>query len=104
MVRLSCKEKNCNKVWLETKRQRESERVYCPKCAALHHHHTSPIIPPQPTKYKDIEKPKREKAPYENPPEVISLKRIHLDGTTAGFDRGFRTDPDYKPKKKVKKE
>lgn len=82
MVRLTCKGKNCNHEWRESKSQRESERVFCPKCATFHHTHSPMQKPPESLVYSDI--PKTYKIPSEPlipyvPKEMI-LKG--LDGHT----------------------
>ena len=56
MVRLTCVSKTCNYVWKETKKQSESDHVYCPKCGALHHSHAKPINPTNPFKVKKKKK------------------------------------------------
>ena len=98
MVRLSCKEKNCNHMWLENKRRRESEHVYCPKCAALHHTHSRAINPPKVAVTTYPETPKKKKTPYANPPEEFSLHLKGLDGRTIGFRKGYRTKKEEKKK------
>lgn len=91
MVRLSCKAKNCSHVWLETKKQREAEHVFCPKCFSHHHSHSKPINPPKVAKTKYEETPKKKKTPYANPPEEFSIHLKGLNGRTVGFRKGYRT-------------
>jgi len=83
MVRLKCLE--CSHTWRETKKQMESENVYCPKCNQLHHTHAKPIIPTDPPK---IKKKKKVEVPVPQPVKPYEYKTWHqrgLGGRTVGF-------------------
>ena len=96
MVRLTCKSAKCNHVWLENKKQRASEHVFCPKCNDLHHSHTPPINPPKTIIINEESakeaKKRMVKSPQINPAETFSLRQLGvIDMKTKGVALGYRT-------------
>ena len=74
MVRLKC---SCGHIWKESKKQQESEMVYCPKCEELNHAHSKPINPPKP--FKTVKRKKVEvKIPQ--PINPYERKTWHQEG------------------------
>jgi phage FluMu protein Com len=97
LVRLKCRNKNCSKVWLESKSQRASDHVFCPKCGELNHSHSKPIIPNKPfivnKDTADESKAKnRKKGVQAKPADTFSLRQLGVvDGKVKGYALGYRT-------------
>lgn len=101
MVRLTCGSKTCNHVWNETKKQSQSENVYCPKCGALHHTHTKPINPTKPFK---VRKKKEVDIPIPQPLKPYQPKVLLQKGMLGKTVKIIEEESKYPKTRKVEKE
>lgn len=90
MVKLQCSK--CKHIWTESKQQRASEKVFCPKCGDFHHAHSRPINPPVLKTHRDNNPAIKPYRRVLNPPKETTLLQKGLDGKTMRTMKGYKTE------------